>query len=1044
MKYFQLPWPGLLNPRCKNYLFSVAILFFASCFCGLWFKYSQLAIAANELIPVYPIAYLIYPCLVLFLLFCIFWVFAGAAYKLFFLGHDLARVMFYDAVTYLFFALAAANIPIKTCFLLFLAAKALLIFFLLCKCQVKIKTRAYWVIAVLFFYGIIYTIFMGFLSPLSWWNPLAVYGHGESGVVAVGSLLYRIGYVNAKLFDFSGFDYSYWGTISHGITTLFSQPFAAITLLLDLPSIDVASFQRLLQVLYFFGCIASSFGFFLFILYGLRLSFFTALWGGLLLIFSNSFFITGFTLHFPAFAGGFLILPYVFLLLRLAFRKDNLNCAFFAGLIFALQYYIFPGHPDAAIHSFMMVLAYGIFHTLFNDEVKPLRRAYIFLCLGLGLIVGSALYLWPIGEAMALKEFSCWGHYAKGLVYPSAAGFFIMADPVLRIYGIFIAASFIFYKQIFKNRTHALDFTFFLIVFASFLILFLPGRHGFFNDLILRYSKALYFSDHYRIFTYFAFSSLVFALFGLQYLLENKNPRYLRVLILLFIIILMAVYYINGAQGAARSEMVVTSAIFLAVIAGFFKFFPGKDKKYVKFVVLVVTIYIFSISTDVARVRTNIFTENPHGNKPYITMQALLNNYKNLKEDPANAKYIKSRLLSFENDLAIAKGKDAANYYGVLKAQGFPGVAGAAYDKAVQIASCVYPFVDEYYLDSHKLYPPSFPIDGHDPRWIPDYNNVSILQNLGSRYQRILAATGTDSFMGVGEGFFIHNGTSTIDSRFMSGNRPLNALYLIPGEYYQRASEDYGSSRAWSFNTDILKGNGSRKIFNIAGMGVYLFNEKDFNGLAKADKEDLEVVGYLMPSQVKPPFVVVEDKRSYGMAYLAKRIAYAGPWAPQLDDFTPPFSAQSPLVFGAYKKEVDKCLYSLSRLSGKYDAIIERREEGFGPKSSGTEAALSGNRMEILNIIGNKAIFAVDCMHEPCALVLNYAAIHGWRAFCDRKPVRINKANFAFMSVDVPRGRHLIWFEHRRFSVIWGSIITLLGYLVCGAIFLIFAGYPRD
>ena len=1018
---------------------SIAILLLSSCCFGFWFKYSQLSLVTRQLISVYPILYWLYTCFILFFLFCIFWVFTGVFYKRFFRDYDLTKVMLWDSLSYLFFTLTAVNIPLKFCFFLFLAYKPLSLFFLSKKFKLRLidSRLTYKLLSVFFFYGIIFTLFMGFISPFSWWNPLAVYGHNSSGTGAVGTLLHRMCYVNAKFFDFSGFDYSYFGTISHGVSTLYSPFFSALTLLFDLPSIDVASFHRLSQIIYFFLCIISSFGFFLFVMHGLRLSFFTAFLGGLLYILANSFFITGLRLHFLFFSGGFLILPYTFLLLRLAFRKNNLNYALFSGLIFSLQYYIFPGHPDASIHSFMIFLAYSFFHTLLNDEVKPLRRLYIFLFLALGFVIGSSLYLGPIVEAMLLKEFSCWGHCAKGLTYPSWTGFSIMLEPAFRIYGIFIMLGLILNRCILKNREHCFDYLFFMAAFISFLLFFLPGQHGFFSDLVSRYSKTIYFSTFYRVFMYFSLSGLVLALFGLHYMFKNKKNKYLKMLTLLYIIGLLLIYYLYGIGGIKASrEMLIEGAIFLAIISWFSKVVSEQYEKYVKFAILAATIYMFFISSDIVRLNTAIFMENPRGNKPYITIQALLNNYRNLKNDPANEKYIKNRLLSFENDPGLYKSRYAAAYYSVLKGWGFSTIARADSYDALRIASCVYPVIDEYYLTNDKLYLPAFPVDGHDQGLISDYNNVSVLQNIGDRYQRILIATGTDSFMGVGEGFFIHDGTWTADSRFMIGHRPLSALYLIPGTYYENTDGNYDSPRAWSFNTDIIKNGLSRKILNISGIGVYVFNEREFYDLAEKDKEDIEQIDYSMPSKVKPPFVVVKDKRSYGMAYLANRITLVGAHTHNLYNFSPPFSKQNPLVFEAYRQEVDKCRGFLNKLRDKHDIIIERDDNAFKPKATGDEALPSKNKMEIINILGNKAVFAVDCMHAPCVLVLNYAAINGWKAFCDGKPVRINKANFAFMAVDVPCGKHLIWFEHRRPSVVWGSIITLLGYLCCGVIFL--------
>jgi uncharacterized membrane protein YfhO len=78
-----------------------------------------------------------------------------------------------------------------------------------------------------------------------------------------------------------------------------------------------------------------------------------------------------------------------------------------------------------------------------------------------------------------------------------------------------------------------------------------------------------------------------------------------------------------------------------------------------------------------------------------------------------------------------------------------------------------------------------------------------------------------------------------------------------------------------------------------------------------------------------------------------------------------------------------------------------------------------------LNLLGDKAAFRTSS-ESGCTLVFNTADVSGWRAFAGARPVPIPRANYAFLSVDVPPGDQLVWFERRAPGKLLGALITLV------------------
>jgi hypothetical protein len=205
-------------------------------------------------------------------------------------------------------------------------------------------------------------------------------------------------------------------------------------------------------------------------------------------------------------------------------------------------------------------------------------------------------------------------------------------------------------------------------------------------------------------------------------------------------------------------------------------------------------------------------------------------------------------------------------------------------------------------------------------------------------------------------------------------------------------------------------------------------NVRDIFGLWKSDfkalkeRDGLVEIPFELPQKIKAPFSVVRDERSFGIAYLAKRMEWIPLSHTAMEEIHPPFIAGS----DDYKRFIQAVRLQQERLSqlSFRSALVER--EGVQGFADGDPS----NQMNIANISGNKAAFEVDCQVEPCVLVFNSAALSAWRAFAGSIPLPIRRANFAFLSVEVPQGKHFVWFEYRSTASLVGMFLTLLNYTV--------------
>jgi hypothetical protein len=167
------------------------------------------------------------------------------------------------------------------------------------------------------------------------------------------------GFILAKQFSFTNIDHSQWAGIMNPPITLASPFMQLIALIFDLPSISYPAFHQDLMIVSFILMVLGSFGFYLFLNFGIKVNKLFSFWGGCL------FFFSGAPLTFDMFlrdGGVFLspyaVFPYALLLITYAFSKNDGRYAAGAGIALAAQFFFLTPHPEGVIFS---LLFYGVY-----------------------------------------------------------------------------------------------------------------------------------------------------------------------------------------------------------------------------------------------------------------------------------------------------------------------------------------------------------------------------------------------------------------------------------------------------------------------------------------------------------------------------------------------------------------------------------------------------------------------------------------------------------------------------------------------------------
>ncbi len=433
------------------------------------------------------------------------------------------------------------------------------------------------------------------------------------------------------------------------------------------------------------------------------------------------------------------------------------------------------------------------------------------------------------------------------------------------------------------------------------------------------------------------------------------------------------------------------------------------------------------------RIVNNELLYNPTACNYYISLQSLLANYPLLAQDKANFRFIRNRLIKFENDLTSTTvspnitAEYKAQYDKLLSAFHINSFSSILDEPSIiAIATAGTHLIDSFYLDNRIFcVNPLYDWSHYTHRRILRHNLSGLYMGISNKYSLILSAVADDWLMGPTPGLFTVNQTTVLDTRYMSGLPLLTALYVLPKYDFVNISHP-GSAAPWNFfRADSFGDSVTRKILNISGIDIFTAYKNDL-GLKK-------IPGVLaLHSTINPIFdyglITFQNTQSYGLAYLAEHIHYENPELIKQDEA---------IIKDYFKKNsnpdkfisVQNSLYqNLMQLQNKHDIILESAE----PKKvlSNTPFSSIAGTSKIKGIVGDRAFFTTTCLRHNCIFVFNTAYAEGWHAFVNNKSSTISRANYAFMATTVPQGKATVWFIYEPLSRIIGDFISITALII--------------
>ncbi|HEY59168.1 MAG TPA: hypothetical protein G4N92_00550, partial [Anaerolineae bacterium] len=512
----------------NNILLPVFILFIISIVVGIWFQYQQLSFVSPDLMSLYPKIRLLEPIFTVFLAQLMVWALWGILTNQVFAENNRFQIAKYDAYSFLAFTLMVIGLPSQTALLIFFISKCCILIYLIItrKISVEIKPLFWKHIAAILIISLFLFLFNTLISPISWHNPLLTYNpDSPGGVVIVSTPLFKSQYVNAKLFNFSGFDPTYWGSGNFNPTSLNSSLVSWLSFALNLPSIDVIAFHKLILAIIFASFLLGSFGFYFFLSSALKISFPFALLGGILFTFSNHFLGRELHYEYPSFLTSYFVLPYGLLFLRLAFKRSDIILALISGLVMALPFYFLAPHPESMIHSMVFFTAYAVWLLLFGRDQKTFLLSFALCLASAGIFLLCSLgYLTPVFMKIISGETFLFGHQQGTAFAYGFAQNYLVVIPLLLSLWPFLFWCLQFLRNNIRTNPISIDYFFFLIALLVAFLVFIPGCDGRLN-LWLKYRLPfINFLVEQRSLLYVHFIIMIMGLIGLDAAYKSNQP----------------------------------------------------------------------------------------------------------------------------------------------------------------------------------------------------------------------------------------------------------------------------------------------------------------------------------------------------------------------------------------------------------------------------------------------------------------------------------------------------------------------------------------
>ena len=569
-----------MNRILKSIWFSFFIIFAASISLGFWIKTNQLKAISDHLLSHYPVFWIVTTILQVLLIFITLWLILAVLLRAIDPSSKQNQVLHISAIPFLVFLIPLFGVIEPT--LLFqtqlfsmIAGVALLRAFSRNKAMLmKIREP----VSVFAFLAVVFLLLLHSFSPLFSINPIL-----DSWGRATEWLNFEHQWEMAKAFDYSVPSFTQFAKLG-GTTTgvlYLTELSSFLMLLLDIPIVDLEAKYTIVKYMLFSLYIFASFGMYLFLRYGLDLSFIPSLIGGLGTIFGNGAILSFLGFEYISHHGDYLLLPWVFLFLKLGYKKNNIGFIGLAGLVLALGEYTLSSHPGLKILSYSFLNIYNIFLAWINSSNSENWRERKNLFFGWVVIfpvflgIGLAFRYLPVFVLSLQNDFgvtaygeNAWGLPWVGKLYHIASLFFhyermpgmsfyhfgptgsqiLFTTGQFIIFFIFSLFAYLFFR---RSKSASLskkddlpsqqDVWFFLVIFFLILINNWWGVHSPYSELSKFFGMGLvkYFS---RLNIYFFFFALITAMLGLHFLLKSKGTKILNITFVFYVMVLILVY----------------------------------------------------------------------------------------------------------------------------------------------------------------------------------------------------------------------------------------------------------------------------------------------------------------------------------------------------------------------------------------------------------------------------------------------------------------------------------------------------------------------
>lgn len=221
---------------------------------------------------------------------------------------------------------------------------------------------------------------------------------------------------------------------------------------------------------------------------------------------------------------------------------------------------------------------------------------------------------------------------------------------------------------------------------------------------------------------------------------------------------------------------------------------------------------------------------------------------------------------------------------------------------------------------------------------------------------------------------------------------------------------------------DIISIKNEKKLLNITGVDYLIFQNYIFNSLPSPAEtwRSLLAMGFepvSLPESSKIPvrygepygMKALRNPQSYGRAYVARWVETIKPEESMFNRNILELPRHWPLsdeLLAEFNNNIARIPDNIWQA-----AIIESSDSE--DHSDSPRIYKSNNGVNIIKIIGSKAVFDVDCDDDNCWFVYNTAALRGWQAFSGSTQLAIHKANLGFIGVKLSKGKHFVWMEYR-------------------------------